>query len=481
MTMPLLRIENLSVSYGDAFPALGNVQLDIAPGECVAVVGPSGSGKSTLARAILGLLPGGASMAGNILFAGQALPTRSEAGMRPLRGRRIGYVAQDPYQACNPLRPVHDHVADAWHVHRLVPPENRVAQRLADAGIASPDTAMWQYPHQWSGGMLQRASIGAATAHAPPLLIADEPTSALDADRADTILAMLNSQCSAILLISHDLDLVLRHADRIALCEAGALVETGTPDELAVSPRPATRALFGATQAHFPHRAAPTNAETLVALDGVSRKFRIGRDARSVLAGIDLTLGAGEVVGIAGPSGCGKSTLLRLIGGLDQPDAGSVSRHPALARPGAIMPIFQDPVASLNARWPVWKSLVEPLTAPFLPRLPRAERIARARTVLDRIGLGDIDMESRPGELSSGQCQRISVARALIASPRLVLADEPTSALDTLSRHQVLTLLAEAAAGGTAIAMVSHDRQMLARFADRILVYADGDFVEQAR
>src|SRR5690606_30594944 len=210
----------------DGFPALRGVRLQIAPGECVAVVGPSGSGKSTLARAILGLLPAGATITGHIDFAGADLAALDEAAMRPLRGRRIGYVAQDPYQACNPLRPVHDHVADAWRVHGLAPPGAMVAQRLADAGIAGAETAMWQYPHQWSGGMLQRASIGAATAHAPSLLIADEPTSALDADRADAILVMLKARGSAILLISHDLDLVLRHADRIALCDAGAIVET---------------------------------------------------------------------------------------------------------------------------------------------------------------------------------------------------------------------------------------------------------------
>jgi peptide/nickel transport system ATP-binding protein len=480
MTAPLLRIDKLSVAYGDGFTALRGVQLQIAPGECLAVVGPSGSGKSTLARAILGLLPAGATITGHIDFSGADLAALDEAAMRPLRGRRIGYVAQDPYQACNPLRPVHDHVADAWRVHGLAPPDAMVARRLADAGIAGAETAMWQYPHQWSGGMLQRASIGAATAHAPSLLIADEPTSALDADRADAILAMLKARGSAILLISHDLDLVLRHADRIALCEAGALVETASPAGLAASHRPATRALFGAALLQLPRRAAPAAAETMVELAGVSRQFRVGRGHRAVLADIDLSLHAGEVVGIAGPSGCGKSTLLRLIGGLDRPDAGRIARHKALARPGAVMPIFQDPVASLNARWPIWKSLVEPLTASHLPALRRSELLERAHAVLERIGLAAIDIDSRPGELSSGQCQRISVARALIAGPRLVLADEPTSALDTLSRHQVLALLAEAAASGTAIAMVSHDRQMLARFADRSLVYADGGFIAAA-
>ena len=471
--MTLLSLRALSVDYGAARPALNHVTLSVAAGECVALVGPSGSGKSTLARAILGLLPSGVATRGAVVFEGRDLLELDDAALRPLRGRRIGYVAQDPYQACNPLRPVHDHVADAWHAHRLALPEGAVATGLDTAGITEASQRMWQYPHQWSGGMLQRASIAAATAHNPSLLIADEPTSALDADRADAILDTLKRSGSGILLISHDLELVLRHADRIALLDGGRIVAAG--------PAKAFN-LEQLTGPRVPVRRTPVRrgivAETpLLSLQEVTRRFAAGRHTRTVLENLNLAIVPGEIIGITGPSGCGKSTLLRLASGLDRPDAGAIVRHAAIQYPGTVMPIFQDPVAGLNARWPIWRSLTEPLTAPHLPRLSRRERRERAAVALARVGLAMVDAESRPGELSSGQCQRISVSRALIGGPALLLADEPTSALDTASKYQVLDLLTTAAAAGTAILMVSHDRAMLEGIADRVMCYDDGTFL----
>ncbi|ODT48001.1 ATP-binding cassette domain-containing protein [Devosia sp. 63-57] len=470
--MTLLSLTDLCVDYGDARLALNRVNLSVGAGECVALVGPSGSGKSTMARAILGLLPKGVAARGAVAFEGRDLLQLDEAALRPLRGRRIGYVAQDPYQACDPLRPVHDHVADAWHAHGLGLPDGAVANGLETAGITETAQRMWQYPHQWSGGMLQRASIAAATAHNPSLLIADEPTSALDADRADAILDMLKQSGSGILLISHDLELVLRHADRIALLDAGRIVETGPATAFDLEKLTGPRAQSRPSAARRAANATPP----LLTLAGVSRRFGAGRHNRTVLDNLDLAIAPGEIIGITGPSGCGKSTLLRLASGLDRPDSGAITRHAAIRAPGTVMPIFQDPVAGLNARWPIWKSLTEPLTAPHLPRLSGRERRARALSALAQVGLATLDPESRPGELSSGQCQRIAVSRALIAAPALLLADEPTSALDTVSKYQVLDLLTAASASGTAIVVVSHDRAMLEDIADRVLCYADGAF-----
>jgi peptide/nickel transport system ATP-binding protein len=463
MTGTVLACERLSVAYGISATVVEDVSLSIAAGECLALVGPSGSGKTTIARAILGLLPQGARISGRLTVQGMDVLSLAETELRQLRGKAIGYVAQDPYQACDPLRTVHDHVASAWTVHGQRPAVDVIGDRLAQAGIADATQAMVQYPHQWSGGMLQRASIAAATAHAPALLVADEPTSALDADRADAILAAIKASGSAILLISHDLELVLRHADRIALCQGGRIVETGTAQQLSSSSSPYARALFAAT-AHPVRR--PNRRQGAVCMSGQSLSRRYA--GRAALSDCDITVETGVILGITGPSGCGKSTLLRLLAGLERPDAGTLERSATLARPGAIMPVFQDPVASLDSRWPIWRSLTEPLTAPHRPPLSQKHRRAQADIALDRLGLGDIDPESLPGELSSGQCQRVSVARATIARPALILADEPTSALDTIAKRQVLDLLTTAAQNGTAIVLVSHDRHMLAHVADQV-------------
>ena len=477
MTQPLLVCHNVYIAYGDRPPTVSGAGLTIGAGECVALVGQSGSGKTTIARAILGLLPPGARVSGQLSFAGVDLPSLDERAYRQLRGKQIGYVAQDPYQACDPLQSVHAHVAAAWHVHAMRPAPGQVRQRLDNAGIGSVDRAMHQYPHQWSGGMLQRASIAAATAHVPRLLVADEPTSALDAERADAIIGALKATGSAILLISHDLDLVMRHADRIAFCHQGRITETGTAGALAASRDEHARAFVSALSK--PRSTRPAIAgDVQLSARGLAKSYRAGGDRRMAVDGCDITLARGEILGISGPSGCGKSTLLRLLAGLEATDRGSLHKAKALDRPGAIMPVFQDPAASLDARWPIWRSLVEPLTAPHLERLSRSDLRARARNALAALGLADIDLDAMPGELSSGQCQRVSVARALIAEPFVVLADEPTSALDTLAKRQVLDLLVSAAGRGTAIVLVSHDRTMLDNVADRVLIMHQGRLVD---
>lgn len=476
MTGPIVEATGVTIAYGAAPPVVSEANFAIWPGQCFALVGPSGSGKTTMARALLGLLPATARITGGLTFEGQAVASLSEEALRQLRGLRIGYVAQDPYQACNPVRPVHDHVAQAWQVHGTPCPDGMVRARLDEAGIVEAERAMWQAPHQWSGGMLQRASIAAATAHRPSLLIADEPTSALDSDRADAIIAALKHGGGTILLISHDLDLVMRHADAIALCDHGRIVASGSPSHLLnENTHPAARRLVAAMQ-HKP-RFRPEisgRATPLVEARNIAKSFRRGRQNHVVLEEVSLDIRPGEIVGIAGSSGCGKSTLLRIVAGLDAPDAGIVVKAPELNRPGAIMPIFQDPVSSLDARWPVWRSVTEPLTARHFPRTGPTERREKARHALDRVGLSRVDIESRPGELSSGQCQRIAIARALLAEPKLIIADEPTSALDTLSKHQVLDLLNETAANGTAIQMVSHDRATLSALANRTLQMEKG-------
>lgn len=471
--MTLLQCQGLSLAYAGKGPTVRNINLRIDVGECVGLVGPSGSGKTTIARAILGLLPKGVETQGHLRFDGVDLLSLDEEEFRRLRGKKIGYVAQDPYQACDPLRQVGGHVAEAWRVHGEVPQAQAIEQRLDDAGVHTAGRVMMHYPHQWSGGMLQRASIVAATAHRPRLLVADEPTSALDAERADAIISSLKASGSAILLISHDLDLVMRHADRIALCDGGELVDSGAPAEL-LSQRgnTYTRRLIAATTTPFDRRLEP-GAPCLEA-KALEKTYEVAGHRHQALAKCDLVVRQGEIVGISGPSGCGKSTLLRLLAGMESGDAGRVERSAAARHAGAIMPVFQDPVASLDARWPVWRSVVEPLTARHLPRQSRAELRRQAEAALASVGLAHIDPLSLPGELSSGQCQRVCLARALVANPAVILADEPTSALDTLAKRQVLDLMIAAASRGTAIVMVSHDRKMLSQVATRVLTMQEG-------
>ncbi|MEN9061883.1 ABC transporter ATP-binding protein [Ponticoccus litoralis] len=450
----ILSLENLSVSYGVG-PAVSGITLSVAPDECLALVGASGSGKSTIAQAVLGLHRPQSRVTGRLSIAGQEMAKATEADWAALRGTKVGYVSQDPYSACDPLRGVGHHLREAWHVKGIWPEPGWAEVRLAEVGIAEAPAMADRPPHAWSGGMLQRACIAAAGALTPPLIVADEPTSGLDADRADRILAAIRASGAAILLISHDLGLVRRHADRVMVLDGGRLVDgCAVADLYGQARHPATRRLVQALAAPaLPPREATCRTPLLTA----KRLCRDHPGGRRI-GPVDLTVRTGEVTGLVGASGAGKSTILRLISGQDAPDAGRIDRAAALRRPGAVMPVFQNPAASLNAYWPIWRTVSEPATVSR--RVRRSARRDLAADLLARVGLKGADLDARPGEFSLGQCQRIALARAIAAKPLLLIADEPTSALDTVSRAQIADLFAALRDQGIAIVLASHDHWM---------------------
>ena len=247
-TDAVLRIADLSVCYSNGAQAVRSVSLELAPGECLALVGESGCGKTSVAHAILGLLPRRTTVAGSIVVGGVEVVGASRRTIRRLRGHTIGYVGQDPYAACDPLRSVRHHVEEGWTAVRATPPTGAAIERLEALGIDQAGHRAQARPNQWSGGMLQRATIAAATVHRPALTVADEPTSALDADRSDGVLQILREATDGLLLVSHDLSLVGRHADRIAVMYHGRIVEAGPASEVLSRARhPYTRALVAAS------------------------------------------------------------------------------------------------------------------------------------------------------------------------------------------------------------------------------------------
>ncbi|SDH03542.1 peptide/nickel transport system ATP-binding protein [Sinosporangium album] len=506
MTARALTVEDLHVCYPDGRHAVRGVAFTVDHGETLALVGESGCGKTSVAHSLLGLLPQGTLCTGSARVGGVEVVGASPGELRHIRGRAVGYVPQDPFVAFDPLRTVGHHVAEAWRVHGPGPGRAAVAEAVAAMGIPGAGARLRQRPHQWSGGMLQRAAIAAGVVHRPHLTVADEPTSALDADLAASVLRSLRAAGESLLLISHDLPLVARHADRVAVMCEGRIVEIGAAADVLANPsHPYTRELV-ASATHSPAAAAvlagertatPGRASAVLAARGVSRTYALGRRRVRAVDGVDLAVRPGEIIGVYGRSGSGKSSLLRMLAAVDPPDGGEVlldgrpawSRRYGTARrqklrPGYVMPIFQDPFTALDVRWPIWRSITEPLTLSGSSRLfragrpSRAERRAIAAERLRAVGLDGVDIDATPTELSIGQCQRVAVVRALAAEPAVVVADEPTSALDAVSALGVVRLLRECADAGTALVVVSHDERVLRALAGRVFRMAQGRLSE---
>ncbi|MBR8378866.1 ABC transporter ATP-binding protein [Burkholderia cenocepacia] len=503
---PLLSLERLHVRFGDTV-AVDDVTLAIGRGERVALVGESGSGKSVTALSILRLLRD-AEVTGAIRFAGQDLAARSEREMRGLRGSDIAMIFQEPMTALNPLYTIGVQIDETIVLHdgvSAVEARKRAIALLARTGIAEPEKRVDSYPHQLSGGQRQRAMIAMALACRPRLLLADEPTTALDvtirAQIVDLLLELQREEAEkrgmAILLITHDLNLVRHFAQRVAVMEHGRLVESGPVEQIFAAPEhPYTQRLLNSR----PQRTVtPVMPIAPVVLDArhVSVQFArkrpgfagwFGTVPVTAVADVSVSVRQGETLGIVGESGSGKSTLAMALLGLQKTAGGEIEfqgralstyrgREQTALRSN-MQVVFQDPFSSLSPRHTIERIVGEGLELHRPDMTPDARR-AKSLAVLREVGLDRTVLQRYPHEFSGGQRQRIAIARALVLEPRILILDEPTSALDVSIQQQVLKLLANLQQKyNLGYVFISHDLEVIGAMAHRVAVMQDGAVVE---
>ncbi|MFB9948689.1 dipeptide ABC transporter ATP-binding protein [Rhizobium puerariae] len=505
---PLLSIRSLSVGYRGRrnHAAVIGADLDIRPGEIVALVGESGSGKSTIAHSILGVLPPAARITGGeIVFNGLPLHRLSEHEFSKLRGVALSLVPQDPARALNPVRTIGAQLAEALTLHRKTDRarlREECLRLLAEAGISDPEQRLGQYPHELSGGLLQRVLIAVAFACRPRLIIADEPTSALDVtvqkrilDHLDRLVAQHNT---ALLLITHDLAVAGDRADRIAVMQSGRIVEQGPAKTVLKEPRhPYTRRLLAAAPTLVSPRLVASRqlrsgraAPPVLELRQLSRIYSSRRDGgkRTAVDKVSITVHRGHTVSLVGESGSGKTTTARMALRLLRPTSGRIILHGeditdwSQKRLREIRPRFQfvqqNPSASLDSKMSVRQLIEEPLV--IHRRGDRTSRRAEVERLLDDVGLPRNLSERRPAELSGGQRQRVAIARALALKPDLVVLDEPVASLDVSVQEQILRLLVRLQQEyDLAYLFISHDLAVVRQISDEIVVLHNGSVVEK--
>ncbi|TFD50606.1 ABC transporter ATP-binding protein [Cryobacterium frigoriphilum] len=522
-TVPLLRVRDLAVSFrtsGGDVDAVRGVSFNIPQGETLAIVGESGSGKSTTAMAIIGLLPAnGRITGGSIEFNGRELVGLPESEMRGIRGASIGLVPQDPMSNLNPVSRIGTQVAETLLAHGKATRKNvteKVVEALSAAGLPNAAERARQYPHEFSGGMRQRALIAIALACSPKLLIADEPTSALDVTVQRTILDQIDRMTaelhSGVLLITHDLGLAAERASRLVVMHRGLVVETGPAAALLRAPQhDYTKALVNAAPSVAAIRAGSVAArpvirladrpdgaqpaavpvDNIVEVRGLTKHYPV-RGQKSPFVAVDdvsFDIPRGQTVAIVGESGSGKTTTARMLLRVFDPTSGSINFN---GRDVAkldkkqlrdfrerVQPIFQDPYSSLNPSFTIGRIIEEPLVA--YKRGSQTERRTRVRSLLDQVALPTTMLRRYPSELSGGQRQRVAIARALALNPDLIICDEPVSALDVLVQAQILDLLTELQDRlGLSYLFISHDLAVVRLISDRVCVMQNGAIVESA-
>ncbi|MDO9146701.1 MAG: dipeptide ABC transporter ATP-binding protein [Hydrogenophaga sp.] len=507
---PLLQVRGLNVSFGGQ-AVVRNIDFSIAAGEKLALVGESGSGKTVSALSLLRLVHN-AQVGGSALLQGRDLLQMSEHQLRGVRGDEVAIIFQEPMTALNPLYTVGDQIGEVLQLKKGFTPRQALAgtvELLASTGIAEPARRAGAYPHQLSGGQRQRAMIAMALASQPKLLLADEPTTALDVSLRGQILDLLadlqRQHGMAVLLITHDLNLVRRFADRVAVMERGLLVEQGAVAAVFAAPqhpytqmllasRPERDVVEAATASAAPPvlQARQMRVSYAVPLPGLKGWFKKG--AYVAVQGADLDLAPGQTLGVMGESGSGKSTLaLAALGllphqgslqvtGTDWTEAQRNGQSRALRQ--RIQVVFQDPFSSLSPRMTIEQIVGEGLLV-HEPNLRQEQRRQRVVAALAEVGLvqepsqaGDW-LQRYPHEFSGGQRQRLAIARALIVGPQVLVLDEPTSALDVTVQKQVLALLQRLQRErGLSYLLITHDVDVIRAMAHDVLVMKDGQVVE---
>ncbi|MFJ9932129.1 dipeptide ABC transporter ATP-binding protein [Streptomyces virginiae] len=506
MTQALVEVAGLVVDFpvggaGEHVRAVDGVSFTLRAGRALGIVGESGSGKSTVAAALLGLHRGtGARLSGTVRVGGTDVAAATPAELRRLRGGTAAMVFQDPLSSLDPYLAIGDQIAE---VHRIHSDASRRAARaravevLDRVGIADAVRRSRARPHEFSGGMRQRALIAMALACEPRLLIADEPTTALDVTVQAQILDLLHGlreeRGLGLLLVTHDVGVAAESVDELLVMRHGAAVGRGPVASVLTAPaEPYTRELLAAVpRLDGPRRSrdsgpapaprTPAGPDVPV-VEAVGLRRQFGRRGRRVaaVAGVSLAVRAGETLGIVGESGSGKSTLGRMLVGLLEPDSGEV-RHagvPATGITGGVQMVFQDPVSSLNPRRSVGESVADPLRA--AGERDTAALRTRVGELLERVGLEAGHYDRYPHEFSGGQRQRVGIARALAPRPRLIVCDEPVSALDVTTQAQVTALLAELQReSGIALVFIAHDLAVVRQVSDRVAVMRAGEIVEE--
>lgn len=525
MNKPLLEMKDVHISFETStgtVDAVRGVNLSIYPGQSVAIVGESGSGKSTTAMSILGLLPGtGKVTKGQILFEGEDITHYNNKQFEALRGNKIGLVPQDPMSNLNPVWRIGTQVEESLKANNVVEGserEKRVVEILEEAGLPDAERRAKQYPHEFSGGMRQRALIGIGLAARPKLLIADEPTSALDVTVQKTILDHLEhlteSLGNAVLFITHDLGLAAERAEHLIVMHRGRIVESGPSRDILRDPEhPYTRRLVTAAPSLASSRiraaqeagieteelktgtashAANIEEETVISVRNLTKEFDIRgqRGEKKLLKAVDdvsFDIRRGTTMALVGESGSGKSTVANMVLGLLEPTSGTIefegkdtsklSKKELFNLRRKMQVVFQNPYGSLDPMYSIFKCIEEPLALHKVGS--RKEREARVAELLDMVAMPRSAMRRYPNELSGGQRQRIAIARALALRPEVIVLDEAVSALDVLVQNQIIQLLAELQSElKLSYLFITHDLAVVRQTADDIVVMKKGQVME---